>query len=137
MKFTLPKGSQMKTDRRVAGRKEVEGILISDLTSITNYSVIAKSGRIVNASTSGFLVEINRKDLVPKTLRQNLNLESLLGQHVALYLPQMNLDLDGSVTRANHVGKGRFVIGVDFSYEVPEYWRACLVDLLPVPGEMT
>ena len=126
----------MKSERRVAGRKEVEGILISDLTAITNYAVIAKAGRIVNASTSGFLLEINRKDLVPKSLRENLNLESLLGQHVALYLPQMNLDLDGSVTRATHMGKGRFVVGVDFSYEVPEYWRACLVDLLPTPGEM-
>ena len=126
----------MKSERRVAGRKEVEGILISDLTAITNYAVIAKAGRIVNASTSGFLLEINRKDLVPKSLRENLNLESLLGQHVALYLPQMNLDLDGSVTRATHMGQGRFVVGVDFSYEVPEYWRACLVDLLPTPGEM-
>ena len=126
----------MKSERRVAGRKAVEGILISDLTAITNYAVIAKAGRIVNASTSGFLLEIERKDLVPKSLRENLNLESLLGQHVALYLPQMNLDLDGSVTRATHMGKGRFVVGVDFSYEVPEYWRACLVDLLPVPGEM-
>ncbi len=127
----------MKSERRVAGRKAVEGILISDLTAITNYAVIAKAGRIVNASTSGFLLEIERKDLVPKSLRENLNLESLLGQHVALYLPQMNLDLDGSVTRATHMGKGRFVVGVDFSYEVPEYWRACLVDLLPMPGEMS
>ncbi len=126
----------MKSERRVAGRKEVEGILISDLTSITNYSVIAKTGRIVNASTSGFLVEISRRDLVPKTLRQNLNLESLLGQQVALYLPQMNLDLDGTVSRTTHVGKGVFAVAIDFSFEVPEYWRACLVDLLPMPGEM-
>jgi hypothetical protein len=127
----------MKSERRVANRKAVEGIQISELTSISNYSVIAHTGRIVNASTSGFLVEIERDKLVPKSLRENLSLESLLGQQVALYLPQMNLDLDGTVSRTMHVGKGLFVIAIDFSYDVPEYWRACLVDLLPATGEMT
>lgn len=123
-------------NRRISSRKEIEGIEINDLTSITNYSVIARHGRIINASCTGFLVEIERQWLVPEELRENLNLSSTLGQAVVLFLPQMNLDLDGTITRAKHVGKGRFVIAIDFSIDVPEYWRNCLVDLLPEPGEL-
>jgi hypothetical protein len=126
----------MSANRRVAARKEVEGITVNDLTSVTNYSVIARAGRIVNASNSGFLLEIDRKSLVPKDLRDNLSLESLIGQSMILYLPQMNLDLDGKVMRATHIGKGLFVIALDFAPDVPEYWRDCLVDLLPAPGEI-
>jgi hypothetical protein len=126
----------MKSDRRIADRKNIDSVQFNDLTSITQYSVIAREGRIVNASTTGFLIEIERKDIVPEDLRENLSLESTLGQQVALYLPQMNLDLDGTITRASHIGKGCFAIAIDFSFDVPEYWRACLIDLLPAPGEL-
>ena len=123
-------------NRRNASRKSVEGIKINDLTSITTYMVIAREGEIVNASNAGFLLEVNRDDLVPDDLRENLNLQSILGQSVVLYLPQMDLDLDGTISRASHIGKGRFAIAITFSNEVPEYWRDCLVDLLPAPGEI-
>jgi hypothetical protein len=126
----------MKTDRRIASRKEIEGIEINDLTSISSYSLIARKGRIINASRTGFLLEIDRKALVPGELRDNLSLESTLGQQVVLYLPQMNLDLDGTIMRTSHQGKGKFLVAIDFSYDVPDYWRECLVDLLPAPGEM-
>jgi hypothetical protein len=126
----------MSNERRVSPRKSVDFIQVNDLTSITDYSVIAKSGQIINASTTGFLLEIDRKDLIPQTLKVNLTLESTLGQQVVLYLPQMNLDLDGTITRASHSGRGKFIVAVDFSAEVPEYWRACLIDLLPAPGEI-
>lgn len=123
-------------NRRMSFRKDVEGIEINDLTSITNYLVIARHGRIINASNSGFLLEIERQWIMPTELRESLSLNSTLGQSVVLFLPQMNLDLDGIITRAKHVGKGRFVVAIDFSADVPEYWRNCLVDLLPAPGEL-
>lgn len=125
----------MKEKRRVAERKSVEGIEIYDLTSLSNYTVIARNGMIVNASRTGFLVQISRAALVPEDLRENLSLQSTVGQSVVLYLPQMNLDLDGTVMRAKHIGKGKFVVAIDFSNDVPDYWRECLVDLLPAPGE--
>lgn len=126
----------MSQDRRVAERKAVDYIQINDLTSVTDYSVIARSGIIINASTSGFLMELHREDLVPEHLRSNLSLDAALGQQVVLYLPQMNLDLDGTISRATHVGKGIYQLAVDFSADVPAYWRESLIDLLPQPGEM-
>lgn len=126
----------MRAERRVAARKVVDFIHVAELTSLSNYSVIAHEAVIVDASQSGFLMRIDRAQLVPKEFRENLSLESMVGHQVVMYLPQMNLDLDGTVTRANHMGKGLFELAVTFSPDVPEYWRGCLVDLLPGPGEI-
>ncbi|MCC7404238.1 MAG: hypothetical protein IT288_07565 [Bdellovibrionales bacterium] len=125
-----------RAERRQADRKSVDSIQVSDMTSLSNYRVIAKKGVIIDASTSGFLVQIDRKDLVPAELKSNLNLDSLVGQQIVLFLPQMNLDLDGTVNRTSHKGRGHFQIAIEFSRDVPEYWRECLIDLLPAPGEM-
>jgi hypothetical protein len=132
----LRKGWVMGAERRVAARKIVDFIHIAELTSLSNYSVIAHEWVIIDASQSGMLLRVERLKLVSKDLRENLNLTGLVGQQVVMYLPQMNLDLDGSVTRADHVGKGKFEIAITFSADVPEYWRDCLVELLPAPGEM-
>lgn len=123
-------------ERRIAERKVVEPIEVSDLTSLHQYQVIARSARIADASTSGILLVINRKNLVPKNLRENLTMKEVLGQHIVMYLPQMNLDLDGVITRADHIGKGEFEVAVEFSRDVPLYWRECLIDLMPEPGEI-
>ena len=123
-------------DKRVAPRKNTEFIQVNDLTHVDNYNVIARFGQIINASASGFLLEIMRSDIVPQELRSTLSLDAILGQQVVLYLPQMNLDLDGKICRANHTGKGKFVIAIEFSAEVPEYWRECLIELLPAQGEL-
>jgi hypothetical protein len=126
----------MGAERRMAERKEVDAIAVSDITALTSYNVLARHGSIVDASTRGFLLHIHRDDLIQPELRSNLSLEQIVGHQLVLFLPQMNLDLDGTVTRAIHKGKGLFQIAVDFSTEVPEYWRECLIDLLPAPGEM-
>lgn len=126
----------MKAERRVAARKIVDFIHISELTSLSSYSVIAREGVIIDASQSGLLLKIERLQLVPKEFRENLSLVGLVGHQVVMYLPQMNLDLDGTITRADHVGKGHFEIAITFSADVPEYWRDCLVELLPAPGEI-
>ncbi len=126
----------MKAERRLAARKIVDTIHVAELTSLSSYSVIAREGVIVDASQSGFLVKVDRTSLVPKEYRENLSMTNLVGHQVVMYLPQMNLDLDGTITRADHIGKGRFEIAVKFSADVPEYWRGCLVDLLPAPGEI-
>jgi hypothetical protein len=126
----------MKAERRIATRKTVDLIHINELTSLSSYAVIAREGVIVDASQSGFLLSVERSALIPKEYKENLTMTNLVGHQVVMYLPQMNLDLDGTITRADHVGKGRFEIAITFSPEVPDYWRGCLVDLLPAPGEI-
>jgi hypothetical protein len=127
----------MSANRRIATRKVVDFINVSELTSLSSYGVIAHECVIVDASQSGFLMKLDRAQLLPAEYRDNMNMQSLVGHQVVMYLPQMNLDLDGTVTRAVHVGKGKFEVAVTFSEDVPEYWRDCLVDLLPAPGEIS
>lgn len=130
-------GWQTMNNRRIAPRREIEPLMISNLCSLNTLSKIAKSGQVVEASSSGLLVTLNRFDLIPQFLRSNLDLSTLLGEKVLIHLPQMELEIVGTITRTRFLGKGHFEIGIDYSSEAPEYWRECLMDLLPTPGEIS
>jgi hypothetical protein len=123
-------------NRRVAPRKEVSPIHVSYLTSLDDFAKIAKDCEIVEASSSGLLLLIKREDLIPQVLRRNLNLDALIGDRVFMHLEEMNLELSGVIARTKLAGKKGFYVAVDYSDEAPEYWRECLMDLLPSPGEL-
>lgn len=121
--------------QRAAPRRDVAPLEISSMSSLDNLSKIAKHGEITNASISGFKLIVKREDLVPAQLRKNLTIESLHGTKVLLHLPQMNIEISGTIARTKLLGKKGYEIGIDFSDDAPEYWRECLLDLLPAPGE--
>jgi hypothetical protein len=125
----------MQQNRRVAPRREITPLEVSSVSSLENLAKLARYGEIIEASTTGFLLLIRREDLIPAALRKNLTLESLHGQKVLLHLPQMNLEISGRIARTKLLGKQGFEIGIDYAEDAPEYWRECLVDLLPAPGE--
>ncbi|WII72656.1 hypothetical protein QJS83_02075 [Bdellovibrio sp. 22V] len=125
-----------KYNRRVAPRKEVSPIHISYLTSLDDFAKIAKNCEIVEASSTGLLLLIKRDDLIPTALRKNLTLDVLIGDRVFMHLEEMNIEISGVITRTQLLGKKGFYVAVDYSDEAPEYWRECLMDLLPKPGEL-
>lgn len=122
--------------RRSAPRKDVAPLTITTISSLENLAKIAKGGNLVEASTSGFLLIIQRDNLVPVEFRRNLNLDSLIGHKILIHLKDLNLEISGRVARTRLRGKEGFEIGVDYTDDAPEYWRECLVDLLPSPGEI-
>jgi hypothetical protein len=125
----------MKHNRRVAPRRDITPLQVSSVSSLENLAKIARYAEIVEASTTGFLLLIKREDLIPMALRKNLTLESIHGAKVLLHLPQMNIEISGRIARTKLLGKQGFEIGIDYAEDAPEYWRECLVDLLPAPGE--
>lgn len=125
-----------KYNRRVAPRKEVSPIHITHLTSLDDFAKIAKNCEIIEASSTGLLLQVKREDLIPTALRKNLSLDVLIGDRVFMHLEEMNLELSGVITRTTLSGKKGFQIAIDYSDEAPEYWRECLMDLLPQPGEL-
>ena len=125
----------MQSNRRVAPRREITPLEVSSMSSLENLAKIARYGEIIEASSTGFLLVVRREDLVPAHLRKNLSLDPLVGDKVILHLPQMNLEISGRVARTKLLGKQGYEIGIDYTEEAPEYWRECLVDLLPAPGE--
>ncbi len=106
------------------------------MSSLDSLTKLTRGGNIIEASVTGFLVTVTREDLVPVALRKNLTLDDLVGTKVLLHLPQMNLEVSGVIARTKFIGKKGFELGVDYTEDAPEYWRECLVDLLPAPGEL-
>lgn len=125
----------MIQNRRIAPRRDITPLQVSSVSSLENLAKIAKYGEIIEASTTGFLLIVKREDLIPAGLRKNLTLEALHDNKILLHLPQMNIEISGKIKRTKLLGKQGFELGVDYTEDAPEYWRECLVDLLPSPGE--
>jgi hypothetical protein len=125
-----------KSSGRVAQRKELSPIHVAHLTSLDNFAKLARSCEIIEASSSGLLLLLKREDLIPPHLRKNLSLDTLVDTRVFMHLEEMNLEISGVIVRTQLLGKKGFYLAVDYSDEAPEYWRECLMDLLPSPGEM-
>lgn len=115
-------------------REHLEPISIRGLTSIDHMTLLARSGWLVEASTTGFLIEFERRQLAPKMFRDSLSLKELEGDKVYLMIDAMNLEIGGTITRTHRLTKDRWQIAIDFREDAPEYWRECLVELLPKPG---
>lgn len=109
---------------------------VSSITSIDHFITIAQNGWIEEASISGFKIIIKRDDIVPQVLRDSLSLHSIEGDHVMLHLPQLNIEISGRIVRTKQLGKKGYELIVDYSEDSPEYWRECLLDLLPTPEEL-
>jgi hypothetical protein len=125
-----------RQNRRVAPRKEVSPINVSYITSLADFTRIARNCEIVEASATGLLLLIKREDLIPSSLRKNLSLEVLVGENIFMHLEDMNLEISGTIARTQLLGKKGFHLAIDYSEDAPEYWRECLMDLLPIPGEL-
>lgn len=123
-----------KTQRkyRAAPRKDVAPLTLDSFASLENLQKLASYGEVVEASSSGILLRFKRDDLVAKDLRSNLNLDSLVGHSVYFNIHEMNLEISGKVARTKYLGKKEgFIVAIDYSLDAPEYWRECLMDLLP------
>ncbi len=125
----------MRVNSRDAERKLLGPIHFKNLTSLEKFSVLARTGIIVDASSRGFLLRVSRRELVPRNLRGNLNIDCLIDERVMLRIDEMNLEIDGVVKRTRMIGQGVFEIGIDFSETAPDYWRECLLELLPEVDE--
>jgi hypothetical protein len=43
----------------------------------------------------------------------------------------LHLEIGGRIARTKRVNKDLYEIVVDFSSDAPEYWRECLLEMLP------
>lgn len=134
-RVSATKNPKLRTKERMAPRKELTPVHVSYISSMTDLSKLTREAVIIEASSSGLLIHVDRDDLIASKLRNNLNIDHLVGERVFLRLDDMNLEISGVVARTKFLGKSGFHIAVDYSEEAPDYWRECLMDLLPSPGE--
>lgn len=123
-------------NRRGAPRKEVEPLRVSNIASLDNLARLARYAEIVEASANGLLIHVRREDLIPQALKSQLTLDSLIGDRIFIHLEDMNLEISGHIRRTKLLGKKGYLVAMDYTDDAPEYWRECLMDLLPTPGEL-
>lgn len=116
---------------RSAPRKDLNKLTIDSLMASETLTKLANYGQIIEASSSGLLIRFKRSDFVAKELKSNLNLDTLVGQDIYVNIHEMNLELSGRVARTKFLGKEGFLVAIDYTTDAPEYWRECLMDLLP------
>lgn len=126
----------MKSEKRYFDRKPLDPLAIQGLMAIGDLTPISDGGHLVEASPSGFRLIVHRKELCDPIHRDNLNIEDIVGLQVSLFIPAMDLDISGIIARTRYCGGHKFEIGIDYTSDAPEYWRECLCDLLPNPGEL-
>jgi hypothetical protein len=97
---------------------------------------LVRHGTVINASSHGMLLHIRREDIIPRSLKNSLSLDSLIGSMVMIRIEEMNLELSGKISRTRLLGKEGFELALDYSKDAPQYWRECLMDLLPTPQEV-
>ena len=123
-------------ERRQEERKQIETLEVSNIVNSETLKKVCKRAQIIDTSIKGFLLLVAREDLISNDLKGNLTLDSMRGMSLSLYVEQMELELDGVIGITRHRGKGMFEVLVNFSSDTPRYWRECLMDLLPQPGEL-
>jgi hypothetical protein len=129
------KQNAIRDKYRSALRKEINKdeakLTLDSISSMENLEKLAKFGEIVEASATGILISIQRQDIVSKDLRAHLNIDQLIGKEVFFNIHEMDLEISGKVVRTKFLGKKGFLVAVDYSSDSPEYWRECLMDMLP------
>ncbi len=117
-------------------RKLLDPIHVSDIKTLNRLVPLAHYGTILNASSTGLLIEVSHGDLAHEIFRRDLPLDTIEGETVMMKIVEMDLEIDGQIVRVHHAEQERLEIAVDFAENAPAYWRQCLADLLPSLGEM-
>jgi hypothetical protein len=116
-------------------RKAISQVDVLNVKNVATGEVYFSRATLVDASPTGLLLRVERENILAMGLRSTLTLSSIIGSSVGFTIEVMDTYLEGSVTRTKLEGHGTFVVAVDFREDAPEYWRNCLVDLLPAdPG---
>lgn len=127
----IARNNQFRAAPRKEINKEAAKLTIDALCSMDNLEKLCKYAEIIEASSTGILMKIDRKDFLNKELRSNLNIDQLIGKEVFFNIHEMDLEISGRVARTKFIGKTGFLVAVDYSSDSPEYWRECLMDFLP------
>ena len=119
---------------RTALRKYTEHLEVSELYFTGEFGAFAFKAEVHQMSSTGMLLRIDRKNL-DKAFRKKFELSDVVGEQLFFTIDALDLEIDGVVTRTYSRVKDVFEIAIDYSAGAPEYWRECLVDLIPTEGE--
>lgn len=94
--------------KRLSPRKELARVVLSYIATVEDFAKLAGSGEILDASITGLLLQVKRQNLIPPSLRGNLNLDILIGTRIFMRIEDMNLEIQGKIARTKFIGKEGF-----------------------------
>jgi hypothetical protein len=121
--------------RRADQRKAISQVDVLNVKDLNKGDVYFSRATVVDVSNTGILLLVERENILSVPLRSSLSLNGLINVSVGFTIEVMDTYIEGIVTRTRPEGGGDFMIAVDFREDAPEYWRNCLVDLLPEDGD--
>ncbi len=124
-----------KDNRAEKFRKPISQVDVLNVKNIGTNDVYFSRATLVDVSPTGLLLRVERENILAISLRSTLTLSSIIGAGVGFTIEVMDTYIEGVITRTKPEGQGVFLVAVDFRDDAPEYWRNCLVDLLPDSGE--
>lgn len=120
-----------KQDREHSFRKEVSEIFVLNVKNLKTNEVLFSRAEVLDVSATGLLLQVKRDEIVALSLRSTLTMSLLHDVSVGFTIEVMDNYIEGSIKRTKPLGRGEFLIAVDFRDDAPSYWRESLVDLLP------
>ncbi len=114
--------------------KEIQkttGVKATSIALSQEESLIVKKAFVSEVSPKGFNLTFNYQDMVMDSLKFQWDLHTLWHKNIDIYIPDMEMDIEGKVIGAKHLGQGNFEVNMEFSQESPVYWRECLFELWP------
>jgi hypothetical protein len=112
-------------------RKNVAQVDVLNVKNVGTGEVYFSRASIVDVSPTGLLLRVQRDHILAVPLRSTLTWAGLSNVGVGFTIEVMDTYIEGVVARSKPEGKGEFLVAIDFREDAPEYWRNCLVDLLP------
>ncbi|MCS6838847.1 MAG: hypothetical protein NZ480_08370 [Bdellovibrionaceae bacterium] len=126
----LPITSYMQPKMRQSPRKKILPLEVDRISFVRDQSTLCHQAHLVEVSDRGLKILFERR-FVSEKQRNQLNWKTLENELVFIHLTLMDLLIQGRITRVKYLKNGRFELGIDYSDSDPDYWRACLFELLP------
>lgn len=111
--------------------KEKTGVKATSIALSHEESLIVKKAVVSEVSPKGFNLTFNYQDLIMDSLKFQWGLHTLWYKNIDIYIPDMEMDIEGKVIGAKRLEQGKFEVNIEFSQEAPVYWRECLFELWP------
>ncbi len=118
---------------RFMSSRPSKGLKVAVIALSPEEKLVVKKAFVSALNLTGFKLIFHNKDLVSDSLRQPFHLRSLWKKDLYMYVPDMEMNLEGRVVGAQHLENGKWEVNMAFSSSAPRYWRECLCDLWPRP----
>ena len=111
--------------------KQENPVIVSDIISITENRALAKKSQLISVNERGLAFKMGADQIL---MPRQAVLKTFLNHQVELFLSNYELPMEGVVKDVTLSGENVFEIFIGFADSVSPFYKACVADLLAIPG---